>query len=69
MQPRDGLVERLVDDIGCDRAAGFGQVAEALGTLLDELSVVVGQLVQQDGNQLVDVVDDLGLARDAKNLV
>lgn len=69
LQPCDGLVERLINDICSNRATGFSQIAKAFSALLDKLGVVNIKLAKQDRNQLVDVVDDLSLARDAQNPV
>jgi len=68
-EPKDGLVERLVDDISRDGPACLGQVAETLSALLHELRIVRRQLVKQDRDELVDIVDDLSLAGNAKYFI
>ena len=50
-------------------AACLCEVAETLSPFLYELFVVCAQLVQEDWNELVNVVHDLGLARDVEDLI
>ena len=69
LQPEDRLVQGGVDDFCSDLASCLGQIAQTLGSFLHELFVVSAQLVEEDRNELVDVVDDLGLAGDVQNLV
>ena len=64
LQPFDRLVQAVVDHFGSDGAAGLCEVAQALGSLFDKLTIVDAKLVEQHGNQLVDIVNNLRLARD-----
>jgi hypothetical protein len=68
-EPVDRCVQRLVDDVCSDRTTCLGQIAKAFCAFLDELWVVSSELVEHDWNQLIDVVNDLGLSRDSQYLV
>ena len=57
------------DSFGGDGASGLGQVAKTLSAFFDELAIVDLQLAEQHWDKLVDVVDDLGLARYMQDLV
>ena len=65
----DGHVQALVDDLGCDWAAGLGEGAQAFGTFLNELTVVDLELVEQHWDKLVDVMHNLSLPLNVLDLV